>query len=142
MKSLINYVQPLIISLIAVFAPIKAMLLVTGFLIIADLISGVLAAKKRGETITSAGYRRTIVKFLVYNLAIITGFLLETYMISSLFPVVKIISSVIGLTESLSIFENLNTISGTNIFKTVLDILGSKNDRVKEEKKADVTPPK
>jgi phage-related holin len=144
-------IQISLISLIAVFAPIKATILVTIFLICADLISGVAAAKKRGEKITSAGIQRSVVKFFVYNMAILTGFLLETYMISSLFPIVKIISSVIGITEGLSVFENLNVVSGNNIFKRVLDLLGSKNAHgVGNEPiitpdslpKAEVTPPK
>lgn len=128
-----KHLEAVLISLLAVFAPIKAVLLVTGFLIVADLVSGVMAAKKRGETINSAGLRRTLSKILVYNLAIVTGFLLETYMIDSILPVVKIIGGVIGVTEGLSIFENLNTISGTNVFKKVLDVLGSKNDTGKKE---------
>lgn len=128
-----KHLEAVLISLLAVFAPIKAVLLVTGFLIVADLVSGVMAAKKRGETINSAGLRRTLSKILVYNLAIVTGFLLETYMIDSILPVVKIIGGIIGVTEGLSIFENLNTISGTNVFKKVLEVLGSKNDTGKKE---------
>lgn len=128
-----KYLQPLLISLAAVFAPIKSVLLVTEFLILADLISGVLAAKKRGEKITSAGYQRSVVKFLVYNLATITAFLIETYLVENVFPITKIVSSIIGVTEGLSIFENLNSINGTDIFKQVLSILGSKNAEVKTE---------
>ena len=127
-----KFLQATLISICAVLAPIKAVLLVTGFLIFADLISGILAAKKRGEPISSAGLRRTISKVLVYNLAVISGFLVETYMVSGLLPVSKLISGVIALVELKSILENLNTINGTDIFKTVLDSLGSKND----------TPPK
>ena len=122
------------ISLLAVLAPMKPILLVTGFLIFADLLSGVLAAKKRGEPITSHGLRRTLSKTFVYNMAIISGFLVERYLLSDFIPILKITSSVIGISECISIFENLNTIDGSNIFKKVVDLLGSKNDtRTKEE---------
>jgi len=132
MKSL----PPYLISLLAIFAPIKGILLVTGFLIAADLISGIIAAKKRGEAISSAGLRRTISKILVYNLAVISGFLVETYMISDLLPISKLISGVIAMVELKSILENLNSINGTDIFKTVLNSLGSKNaEAVKEAEK-------
>lgn len=135
---LVKYAQPLALSILAVLAPIKAILLVTGFLIFSDLVSGVIAARKRGETISSSGLRRTITKILVYNLAVISGFLVETYMISELLPVSKLISGVIALVELKSILENLNNINGTDIFKTVISSLGSKND----EKKGSEEPPK
>lgn len=135
---LVKYAQPLALSTLAVLAPIKAILLVTGFLIFSDLVSGVIAARKRGEIISSSGLRRTITKILVYNLAVISGFLVETYMISELLPVSKLISGVIALVELKSILENLNNINGTDIFKTVISSLGSKND----EKKGSEEPPK
>lgn len=130
--ALVKYVQPALVSTLAVFAPIKAILLVTGFLIMADLFSGVLAARKRGETINSAGLRRTVTKILVYNLAVISGFLVEKYMISDIFPISKLIAGVISIVELKSILENLNTINGTNIFKVIIEKLGSSNDAPKE----------
>jgi len=126
---LVKYAQPLVLSIFAVLAPIKAILIVTGFLIIADLISGLLAAKKRGETINSAGLRRTVTKMMVYNLAVISGFLVEKYMISDIFPISKLISGVIAIVELKSILENLNKINGTDIFKTIIEKLGSINDK-------------
>lgn len=123
-----KFLQASLVSLVAVLAPIKAVLLVSGFLIFADLISGILAARKRGENISSAGLRRTLSKMLIYNLAVISGFLVETYMVSELLPISKLIAGTISLVELKSILENLNTINGTDIFKTVLNSLGSKND--------------
>jgi phage-related holin len=130
----VKYVQPTLISLLAVFTPIKAMLLVTLFLIFSDLVSGIVAAKKRGEDITSAGFRRTLTKLFVYNLAIITGFLVESYMVSGLLPISKLIAGVVSLVETKSILENLNSINGTDIFKTVLNSLESKNNQSERTK--------
>lgn len=130
MKAFVTkYLEPTLISLLAVFSPIKGVLLVTGFLIIADLISGVFAAIKRGEKITSAGLRRTLTKIFVYNMAVISGFLVEQYMLSSIFPISKLISGLISVIELKSILENLNVVNGSDIFKTVLDKLGSVNDK-------------
>lgn len=128
-----KYVQPTLISLLAVLAPIKAILLVAGFLIVADLLTGILAAKKRGESINSAGLRRTITKIFVYQLAIITGFLIEKYMLSDFLPISKIAASIVGTVEGLSIYENLNTIEGTNVFKKIVNLLGSQNDELKKK---------
>lgn len=129
--ALAKYGQPLLLSTLAVLAPIKAILLVTGFLIFADLLSGVIAAKKRGETISSCGLRRTITKCLVYNLAVISGFLVEKYMLADIIPISKLISGIVSLVELKSILENLNTIYGNDIFKSLIKKLGSENDITK-----------
>ena len=127
-----EHIQPILMSTLAVFAPVKAILIVTGVLIMADLISGIMAAKKRGESISSAGLRRTITKIFVYNMAVVTGFLVEKYMITDIFPVSKLIAGIISVVELKSILENLNTINGTDIFKTIIEKLGSSNDAPKE----------
>ncbi len=110
----------------SIFLPIKAILATTLFLIFVDLISGVAAARKRGEPITSAGFRRSISKLIVYELALALGFLAETYMLQSM-PITKMISSLISLTELKSIFENIDTTSGGGLLKTIIGSLGSDN---------------
>jgi phage-related holin len=117
------------VALLAVFAPIKSVVLVVGVLIVADLITGILAARKRGEKITSAGFRRTIVKGLVYQSSILLGHLTEQYLVGNdVVSITKIVAAVIGLVEFTSILENLNTINGSPIFAKLIEKLGSKND--------------
>jgi phage-related holin len=131
----------LAISTFSVLAPIHAVLIAVGVIIFGDLITGVWAAYIRGEKISSAGLRRTISKIFVYNLAIVLGFVIEQYLISNALPISKIAAGLIGVTEGLSIFENLNSIAGNNVFKSLLDKLGSVNQtnkpkgEVKEEEK-------
>lgn len=118
-------------AVVSVFAPIKATILVVGVLIIADLITGLFAAKKRGEVITSAGFRRTVVKGLVYQSAILLGYLTEQYLVGTDFvSITKVVSALIGLVEITSILENLNTINGSPIFAQLIEKLGSKNDKL------------
>lgn len=128
-----KYLMPTIISICTVFAPIKGALLVTGFLIFADLFTGIMAARKRGEKVSSAGLRRTVTKMVVYNVAIISGFLVQTYMINDFLPFTSLISGVISVVELKSILENLNTINGTDIYKIIVDKLGSINDKTKDQ---------
>lgn len=123
----------LVAVMVAVLAPIKALMLCVGFLILADLITGIWAALKRNEKIKSAVMRRTISKMVIYNLAVISGFLVEHYMLESFLPVSKIVASVIGLVELKSILENSNHILGYSLFKSVIAKLGSENDSLKEE---------
>ena len=128
-----DYISGLLISTLAVFAPIKAVLLVTGVLIFADLITGIMAAKKKGQKITSAGLRRTVTKLAIYNTAIMIGFLVETYMLGGFIPISKIASGLIGVVESASLYENLNVLHGDDIFKALIKQLGSINDKQGEE---------
>lgn len=123
----------IMLAALAVLAPIKALLISVGFLIVADLVTGIWAAYKRGEKIRSSVMRRTISKAVIYQLAVISGFLVELYMLESFLPVSKIIASVIGLVELKSILENANHILGQDLFKSVVARLGSENDTLKEE---------
>lgn len=124
-----QYILPFFVSTIAVFAPIHAIIVTVGVVILTDLITGILAARKRDERISSSALRRTISKIFVYETAILVGFLIETYLIGGLIPISKLAALLIGSVEAVSIFENLNTISGNNIFKSILDKLGSVNDK-------------
>jgi len=127
-----KYLEHVMVGVVAALAPIKATMLTVGILIVIDLITGIMAARKRGEKITSAALRRTVTKCLVYQTAVVTGFLVEKYLAYDLVPVSKIIGGLIGSVELKSCLENLNTINGNNIFKDLLEKLGSKNDVVKQ----------
>lgn len=117
------------LGVFAVLAPVKPTLIAVGVLIVADLISGLIAAAKKKEPITSAGLRRTVTKMFVYQMAVVTGFIAETYLIGDLVPVTKIVSGMIGVVELKSVFENLNIISGQNLLKQIIEKLGSNNDK-------------
>lgn len=130
-NNMLEYLKSLLIAVLAVFAPIQAVIIVTGVLVIADLVTGLFAARKRGEVITSAGLRRTVTKTTVYLTAVCLGFLVEKYMIDSILPISKLVSGIIGVVELKSLMENLNTIYGSDLFKSVIEKLGSINDKKK-----------
>lgn len=116
-----------LLVIMATLAPIKALIISCGVIIVADMVTGIMAAKKRGEKINSADMRRSLSKMVVYQVAIISAFVLETYMLEGLLPVTKVVGGVIGMVEFKSILENVSTIAGQDIVKMVLDKLGSKN---------------
>jgi phage-related holin len=122
-----EYIVKALIVIISLIAPIHSMLIACGVLIVADLITGIMAARKRGEKINSAGLRTTVSKMLIFQIAIISGYVLEVYMLENLLPVSKIVAGVIGMVEFTSILENASVIAGKDILKLVLDKLGSKN---------------
>lgn len=124
-------IKALALSALAVFAPIKAVIITVGVLIMADLIFGLWAAHKRKEKITSAGLRRTLTKMAVYQCAVLTGYLGEKYLLDELIPVTKLVAGVIGAVELKSLFENYAEISGVD-FTSILKKLGSDNDKKDE----------
>ena len=124
------------LSILAVFAPIHGVLIVCGIAIMTDLVTGIIAAKRRGEKINSAGLRRSISKIFVYQFSIIIAFLIEVYLMSGVVPISKIVAGLIGITEATSIFENLKSITGYDIFSAVLQKLGSVNDNKKPDQKS------
>lgn len=124
-----SYLKYLIISAIAVLAPIKTTMVAISILIFADLVLGLIAAYKRGDKITSAALRRTVSKILVYQTAIITGFICEKYLISDLIPMSKLIAGVVGMVEMKSLLEHADELNGSPIFKSLIKKLGSDNDK-------------
>lgn len=114
-------------SVLAVFTPIKAALLTVLVLVIVDLVTGVIAAYKRNEKITSAELRRSLSKIVIYEVTLCLAYLSEHYLISDEIPVMKLVSGMVGLVELKSILENLNEISGENLLKAIVEKLGSSN---------------
>lgn len=121
-----KYVETLLLAAVAVFTPIRAALATTLILIGVDLVVGLLAAYKRKEPITSSGIKRTVGKVLLYNSAICIGHLVQTYLTGDVLPVCKMVTTLIGIVEAKSIFENLDTINGAPLFKALIDKLVSK----------------
>lgn len=125
------------IILFLLLTPIHPLMAAAGALVAIDTITGMVAARKRKEQITSAALRRTVSKMVVYQVAIISGFILETYLLSEALPIAKLAAGWVGVTEFKSIVENLSTIQGAPILGDVLKKLGSENDRTKEDPKGD-----
>lgn len=116
-----------LVAFAALLAPIHTTMFAVGFIVVADFVSGMIAAKKRGEEIKSSRMRDTVTKLGLYQAFIISAFLLETFLLSDAVPVVKILAAIIGMTEFKSLTENMSAILGRDLFKELIDKLGSKN---------------
>lgn len=130
---MLHWAKTLLFTCIVFLAPIKPLLIgsivVTGL----DAITGVMAARKRGERITSAGLRRSVTKSLIYSVAIVAGFVVEKLLLADLMPVSKLAAAAIGLVEFRSVLENAAVILGQNVFAALMSRLGSANDPRKAE---------
>lgn len=131
--ALLNVLKGLAIALGAYFAPIKMLIISAAALVVCDTISGVLAAREKGEKITAAKLRRTVSKFVVYTVGILAGHATQALVPTLGFPMASLIAASVGLVETKSVLENIGIITGMPIFQTLLDKLGSSNDLKKVE---------
>lgn len=120
---ILTHINSIVVSLLAVVAPIQPLFLVTGFLIFADFIFGIYKAKKLGEKITSRKMGHTISKLILYNLAILSVFLLNHYLICTTLPLEKIVGGLIGLTELKSLDESFTMLFGFSFYDKIKKIL-------------------
>jgi phage-related holin len=111
--------------LLVLLAPVRGALIATLCLVVGDLLTGIWAARIRGERITSTKLRHTIVKALGYELAILFAFIGQTFMLPDI-PIISIMAGFVVATELLSIYENLGTITGTDFLAVVKGIFNKK----------------
>lgn len=117
-----SYIHTFLTVLLAALIPQTDIFITVGVLILCDLFSGIYKAIKVGESVNSRKMSHTIAKIIFYNLAIITGTLIEVY-IMPLIPFTSLIASSIALIEFTSITENITKILGYDIFRKVKDYL-------------------
>lgn len=128
--SFLNIVKGVGLSILGFVGPIKALVIAATALVLCDTLSGIFAARERSERITAAKLRRTVTKLLVYTSAIVSGLAAQVLIPDLGFPMAKIIAAAIGVVEIKSVLENVGVITGMSVFKTLLDKLGSSNDKV------------
>lgn len=122
-----DYLYNGLLVVMTLLAPIKPLAIACGFLVVADMVTGIWAAYKRKEKINSAEMRRSVSKMLIYQLTIVSAFALEKWILEDTIPVSRIVSGVIGMVEFKSILENASAITGQDLLKMVIEKLGSKN---------------
>lgn len=129
-----EFLANLAISTWAVFAPIHTVMAVVFVLIILDFITGLYAANKRREKITSANMRRTLSKLVVYQIAIISGFLVEKYILGPIIPLQQLIAGLISIVELKSLLENVSISTNPHMFKELISRLDSVNASNRQDK--------
>jgi uncharacterized membrane protein len=105
--------------LFSFFLPIKHFLIFTIFVVFADTVTGIIAAKKRGDKITSKGLYRTSQKVVVYFCGIMI-FHGASVTFGLPFQIVYSVSFLIAFTELYSVSENIKSITGVNIGTIIL----------------------
>jgi uncharacterized membrane protein len=100
--------------LFSFFLPIKHFLIFTIFVVFADTVTGIKAAKKEGQKISSKGLYRTTEKIVVYFVAIlIFEGAKNTFNIP--FPITYMVAMIISGTELFSVAENIKRITNVEL---------------------------
>ena len=108
-----------VLGFLAVFLlDVTAALMAVGFLILADTFTGMWAAFKRGESITSRKMGRVISKLILYPLGIIIAKVAEDYLSPDI-PWIYVTTGIIAAVEVRSNFENIGDILGFNLWKRI-----------------------
>lgn len=135
--SLETYLYGLIGMLGAFLMPVWPFLALCGLLIILDTITGIRAAKKRGEKPDSRKASRIIDKTLVYGSAVLACHGVEVVLklpdMVTYFAV-----GAIGFTELFSILENTRKVTGTNIGAIIKRFVPQNMKEEEPEKNKDV----
>lgn len=84
-------------------------------IVLVDLYTGRMAAKHRGEAIKSSGYRTSVMKYVLYMLGILISELFIR-VFSLPIPLTYMVAGVVALTEIKSIFENIETVTGVDLW--------------------------
>lgn len=117
-----KHAELILAALVAFFTPIFGLLVATGVMVLADLITGVSASIKLGEAFTSKKLSKSITKCTWYYLAIILGHVMETVFVEGI-PIAKITAGIVATVEFKSNLENLKIITGIDFTKVLQNII-------------------
>jgi uncharacterized membrane protein len=117
-------------STMSFIAPVQPFLIMAFALIVCDLITGISAAKRRKDVISSKGIGRSIEKMVMYIIAILLSELFRVTFLTEVafgmveqFPIVYIVSITISIRELKSNFENIQVVTGTTLWGSIKDKL-------------------
>jgi phage-related holin len=114
-----NHFGEIAVFLSAFFLPILPAMIATGALLSIDTLTGILKARKKKESISSEKLKAVVAKSIVYLSLIITGNIIELYMIPAI-PLVKVCIGMVAMIELKSIAENASDILGFDVLKELI----------------------
>jgi hypothetical protein len=118
-----KWIKYILGSLFIFIAPIKPLLFIVGFIVVLDTIFGILRSRKLKIKFTSRRFYSFFKKSLVYQLLIITTFVIDKNLINEFMNMIvvmeflstKIVTAAICFNELTSINENVKITYGINI---------------------------
>lgn len=127
------FFKTLIVSLVAFLSPIHGLLLAVGVMIFMDTLLGIIKSIKLDgwESITSRRASVIISKFLLYQLTVLTFFIIDYNLINEFtklhyqnnYLLTKLITISLCFVEAKSIDENIKAIFGFSIWTNLKEVL-------------------
>lgn len=118
----------------AFIAPLWGFLIITAVLVIADFITGIAAAIYRKERISSRGMRNTVVKIVLYFIAILLS---EGMVVVFNIPahiLTYSVAFVIAVTEFRSNIENIESATGTSIWSAIKNLVNNQKSNTYDKR--------
>lgn len=107
--------------LLIFMAPTVHFLLLIGFFVAADTITGSVKALRIGDFV-SKKFLNFVPKFIVFGVGILVAHMIQVQFFPD-FPAMKLVAGLIAWGELISIDENIHAISGLSLFKFFINKL-------------------
>jgi hypothetical protein len=124
-EQLLKFLSPFIL---AVLLPSAEYVIIAAFFVLSDTLTGVLAAKKKGERFNSLRLFDTVPKLIAYGTAILIAAVIQWKFMPE-FPCIKGITLFVVYIELKSIDENITAITGQSMFKKIIQLINPKRDK-------------
>lgn len=115
-----GYLAAMLGWIVSFVLPIKDFLILTSALVVIDMATGIMAAKRRGDEIRSRSLMRTTVKLLLYYSAILATEGVQMVFAENI-PLTYITAFTIAVTELKSILENVDAGTGSRLAQMIID---------------------
>jgi phage-related holin len=106
--------------------PISSFLVFTVALVVMDFMTGVQAARHRGEKLRSRGFMRSVQKITLYFAAIMLARGMDTVFFSPkgmFFDLTWLVAILIAITEFKSNLENISAVTGVGFWRVISERL-------------------
>lgn len=122
------------IGIVAFLTPLFPMALLVSTLIGTDFVFGLYRAYKTQEQINSRKMGHTISKMFLYNMAVLSVFMLEKIIVGTDMQFTKIAVGVIAMVELKSIDESFRILYGFSIYESLIERLKRGTNENKKSK--------
>lgn len=109
------------IGLVAFISPLFPLAILVSTLIGTDFVFGIYRAYKTRQEINSRKMGHTISKLFLYNLAVLSVFMLEKLVFGTDTQFTKVVVGVIAMVELKSIDESFRILYGFSIYESLID---------------------
>jgi phage-related holin len=119
-RSPILFIPTLFSFVMGYFLPLSGIAMALILAVLIDFISGIWAAKKRKEKISSGVMRNSVTKLLCYCMTIILCWVIQKEVFALEWAkLVNLATALIVVSELTSILENFGDITGNKVFKLI-----------------------